>query len=241
VAPHKLTLGEWLDTWLWEYKKPSVRAITFDSYEMLIRCHLKPMLGHIALKDIRPEHLQHFYNEKMQHGSSTRTVPYLHTILQGALTQAEKHQLIARNVVPLTEPPRKQRKEMHTLSLPQVSTGLLPVITHDRLFAAIFLMFGTGLRRSELLGLRWKDMDIEASVLHVRQTLMRVKNHEAREKEPKTKLIFQEPKTASSRRAVPIPDECIAALRRHKAHQAEEKLLLGQAYEDHGLVFCRPN
>jgi len=198
-------------------------------------------LGDMALKDIRPEHLQHFYNEKMQHGASARTVRYFHTILHGALTQAEKHQLVARNIVTITEPPRKQRKEMQTLTLPQVSTGLLPAISNDRLFAAIFLMFGTGLRRGELLALRWRDMDIGGSVLHVRQTLVRVRNHKALGKAPKTTLIFQEPNSAYSRRTVPIPAECLAALKRHKARQAEEKLLLGQAYEDHELIFCRPN
>src|SRR2546427_726329 len=63
VAPHKMTLGEWLDMWLWEDKKPRLRQITFDTYEMLVRRHLKPALGHIPLKDVRPEHLQHYYNE----------------------------------------------------------------------------------------------------------------------------------------------------------------------------------
>src|SRR5919197_403268 len=84
VAPHKLTLGDWLDTWLWKYKKPKLRPITFDSYEMLIRRHLKPALGRIALKDLRPEQLQHFYNEKVHQGLSARTVRYFRTILYGA-------------------------------------------------------------------------------------------------------------------------------------------------------------
>ena len=207
---------------------------------MLVRRHLKPTLGLIALRDLRPEHLQHFYNEKAQQGLSSRTIRYGHTLLYSALAQAEKNQLVARNVATLTEPPRKERKEMQTLTLEQVSHHLLPTIEHDRLFAAIFLMFGTGLRRGELLGLRWKDIDVGASVLHVRQTLVRVKNHAAPDHEHKTTLIFQDPKTAYSRRTVPIPAECLAALKRHKARQAEEKLMLGQAYVDHGLVFCRP-
>ena len=81
VTPHKLTLGEWLHTWLWEYKKPKLRPISFDSYEMLVRRHLKPTLGLIALRDLRPEHLQHFYNEKAQQGLSSRTIRYCHTLL----------------------------------------------------------------------------------------------------------------------------------------------------------------
>jgi len=84
------------------------------------------------------------------------------------------------------------------------------------------------------------NIDMGASVLNVRQTLVRVKNHTAPDNKHKTTLLFQDPKTAYSRRTVPIPAECLATLKRHKARQAEEKLLLGQAYEDHGLVFCRP-
>ena len=239
VAPHKLNLGEWLDTWLWEYKKPKLRPTTFDSYEMLIRCHLKPALGHVPLRDLRPEHLQHFYNAELQQGASARTVRYCHTLLHGALAHAEKHQLVARNVSKLTERPRAVRKEMHTFTLDQLTEKLLPAIAKDRLFAAIFLAFGTGLRRGELLGLRWKDVDVKTGTLQVKQTLVRVTNHHVPKGEGRTLLIFQEPKTSPSRRTIPIPEECLVALKQHKARQAEEKLLLGQAYQDHGLVFCQ--
>jgi integrase len=141
----------------------------------------------------------------------------------------------------LTELPREAWKEMHTLTLDQVTAKLLPVIAQDRLFAAIFLAFGTGLRRGELLALRWKDVDVKAGTLHVRQTLVRVTNHSVTEGEGRTRLMFHEPKTHQSRRTVPIPEECLAALHQHKARQAEEKLRLGQAYHDHGLVFCQPD
>jgi integrase len=240
IAPHKVTLGEWLDTWLWEYKKPKLRPVTLDSYEMLIRRYLKPALGHMPLRDLRPEPLQHFYNASREQGCSSRTVRYCHTILHGALAQAEKNQLVTRNVSTLTERPRKERQEMQTLTLEQVATGLLPILAADRLGAAIFLAFGTGLRRGELLALRWQDIDVSAGILHVRQTLVRVRNHGAKGNEEKTRLVFHEPKTATSRRTVPLPDGCLTALKRHKACQAEEKLLLGQVYQDHGLVFCGP-
>jgi integrase len=239
VVPHKLTLGEWLDTWLQEYKKPKLRPSTFDSYEMLIRCHLKPALGHIPLRDLRPEHLQHFYNAEVQRGASARTVRYCHTLLYGALAHAEKHQLVARNVSKLTERPRAVRKEMHTLTLDQLIEKLLPAIAQDRLFAAIFLGFGTGLRRGEVLALRWKDVDVRTGTLQVRQALVRVTNHNVPKGEKRTRLLFQEPKTSPSRRTIPIPEACLAALKQHKARQAEEKLLLGQAYHDYGLVFCQ--
>src|SRR5438105_14975141 len=74
VSPHKMTLGAWLDTWLWECKKSQLRALSFNNYETVIRRHLKPTLGHIALQDIRPEHVQHYYNEKMQQGLDATTI-----------------------------------------------------------------------------------------------------------------------------------------------------------------------
>src|SRR5215467_12852397 len=93
VAPHKLTLGEWLDTWLWEYAKPQVRSITFVSYEMLTRRHFKPALGHIPLQDLRPEHVQHYMNDKLQHGLAPQTLALHHVVLTEALARAEKNGL----------------------------------------------------------------------------------------------------------------------------------------------------
>jgi len=96
-----------------------------------------------------------------------------------------------------------------------------------------------GLRRGELLGLRWQDVDLNESILHVRQTLVRIYNRDTKGERRKTRLSFQEPKTEKSRRSVPIPEACLAAFKRHKAQQAEEKLLLGPGYHDHGLVFAQ--
>jgi integrase len=181
--------------------------------------------------------VQRLYNDKAREGFSARTIRYLHTTLHSALAQAEKNQLVMRNVSKLTEPPADTRKEMSTLSLAQVADTLLPAIKTDRLYAAFFLVFTTGLRRGELLALRWRDVDLKAGLLHVRQTLVRSRNHE----EGKTQILFSEPKTPQSRRTLPLLDECLTALKHYRAHQAAEKLMLGQAYDDHGLVFCQPD
>jgi integrase len=240
VAPHKLTLGAWLETWLKDYKAPSIRPITLDSYAMMIRYHLKPALGHIALKDLRPEQVQRVYDDKRDAGLSPRTVRYIHTILHSALKQAMKNQLVLRNVSEATTRPTGKPRRMHPLTLPQVNQ-LLTAVKDDRAFPAIFLALGTGVRRGELLGLRWVDMDLDAGVLHVRQALIRVGNHDATAGDRKGRLIFQEPKTEESRRTTPVPADITEALKHHKARQAQEKLLFGEAYDDHGLVFCQPN
>jgi len=234
VAPHKLTLGEWLDTWLWEYKKPTLRPLSLTKYEGVIRRHLTPALGHIPLQDLRPEQVQHFYNAQAHQGLDAVTIRVQHLTLVQALALAEKHNLVAGNVARLAKPPRLTRKERRTLTLDEVTTQLLPALQAHRLSAAFLLLFMTGLRRGEVAGLRWQDIDWKAEVMHIRQALVRVKDYVA----GRTQLVVQEPKTDSSRRTIPLPEMCLAALRHHRAAQAEERLRLGQAYTDYGLVFC---
>ena len=107
--------------------------------------------------------------------------------------------MTTRNVSRLVEPPRQTRREMRTLAVGQVTTQLLPALKGQRLYAAFLTLFMMGLRRSELLGLRWQEVDWKAEVMHIRQTLVRVKNHEI----GRTQLVFQEPKTEHSRRTIP--------------------------------------
>ena len=199
VTRNKLTLRDWLGRWLEDYKKPSLRPVSDDSYEMLARQHLKPALGHISLKDLRPDQVQRLDNDKREAGLSVRTIRYIHTVLHGALKQALKNQLVVRNVSESTTLLTGKTRTMRPLTLEQVNQ-LLTTIKGDRLFAAILLEKGTGLRRGELLGLRWQDVDLDAEVVHIRQALVRVGNHGAIAGNRKTRLIFQEPKTDQSRR-----------------------------------------
>lgn len=237
VEPGKLTVAEWLDIWLTEYKRPSIRPTTYDSYEMIVRCHLKPAIGSLKLKELRPEHLQRLYNEKAKGGLSNTSVRYIHAVIHQALEQAVKNQLVVRNVSEATTLPMPKKKEIRPLTLDQVKR-LFQAVEEERLFPAIYLELNTGLRRGELLALRWRDIDLKVGTLSVRQGLVRVGNRDAKEGEPRTKLIFQEPKTAPSRRTIPIPEDALAELKRWRAKQAQEKLLLGEAYQDNGLVFC---
>ncbi len=244
VAPHRLTVGDWLDIWLADYKRPELRPKTFDKYELMANRHLKPAIGHMPLQDLRPEHVQHLYNNKLGKPKAkgigmigSDTVRAMHQVLHGALKQAEKNHMVFRNVCTLVNLPRNERREMKTLTLNQVVNNLLPAIEGDRLAAAIMLFFTSGLRHGELLGLRWQDIDFDAEVLTVRQALVEVKNRDGGAR--KWKLVFMPPKTTSSRRVLPISPNCISALKRHKARQAEEKLLMGTAYQDQDFVFCR--
>lgn len=114
---------------------------------------------------------------------------------------------------------------------------LLTAIREDRLFPAIYLGLATGLRCGELLARRWQDIDYQAGLLNVRQALIRVRNRDGGGR--KYNHVFGEPKTKESRRTIPIPHDVLEALKHHKARQAQEKLLLGRAYQDHGLASCQ--
>lgn len=235
VKPEKITVREWLDTWLEQYKRPAVSPRSYDSIEYMIRCHLKPTLGHILLKDLRPEQLQWLYNEKSKEGLSAATIRLIHTVIHATLKQAIRNQLIIHNVSEATTLPKEKKKEIKPLTLEQVNQ-LLTAIKGDRLYPAILLEFNTGLRRGELLALRWQDMDLQGGVLHVKQNLVQIRNQIG---DKKTRLIFQEPKTQQSKRAIPLSQAVIEEIWRHKSRQSQEKLQLGQAYQDHGLVFCQ--
>lgn len=228
VEPNKVTVGEWLDTWLKEYKKPDLRPEVFQTYQMIIRVHLKPALGGVLLQALRPEMVQRLYNEKTASGLAPATVRKIHQVLHGALKQAVKNQLVVRNVSEATTLPKlQQTREVRALTLEEQQEFLKALEGH-RLATAFKVLLGTGLRRGELLALTWKDIDLANATLTVRQSLVRVKGQ----------LLFQEPKTKTSKRTIPLPDDLVSELKAHKAQQAQEKLLAGPAYEDNGLVFA---
>jgi integrase len=192
------------------------------------------------LTALRAEHVQRFYSEKACAGLAPRTIVYIHGVLYGAIKQAVKNQLVMRNVTEATALPRGKRPEIHPLSRGEIHRLLVAAKDH-RWFPAILLSVMTGCRRGELLGARWSDIDFDAGVWYVRQALVRVKNHDATGADRKTRLISQPPKSETSRRPLPFAPDVIEALRRHRAAQAQEKLLLGEAYQDEGLVFCHPD
>ncbi len=242
VMPTHMTLQEWLSTWLAEYMKPHLRATTWDSYETMIRCHVVPHLGTMRLQDLRSERLQSYYNWLLAEGRSdgkgglsSKTVRYIHGILRGSMSQAVKNRLIPFDPTSATKPPRKQKKEIQPLSAEQV-LRFLETAKSDRLYAAFRLEFMTGLRLGEVLALTWDDVDMVHHLLRVRRTLLRVREYG--EGGRKTRLTYQEPKTAKARRTLPLPLEVTAVLETHRATQDNERQVFGEAYNDHRLVFC---
>lgn len=237
VEPSKLTVASWLDTWLEEYKKPSVKPKTYESYEILVRKHIKPNVGSILLRDLRAEQVQKLYNDKAKEYSPRQT-EVIHVALHSALEQAIKNDLIIKNVTNATTRPKKVKKEPRVLT-PEEQQILIKAIKGDRLEAAFILALFTGLRRGEILGSKWQDINFKDKTLRVSRTLCRIKNYDTdAETEAKTKLVFGPVKTAKGNRGIPLLDGVTAALKAHKKRQAVEKLRLGEGYKDNDLVFC---
>jgi len=221
------TVSEYLERWLSDSVKGSVRPKTFDSYEWLVCKYIAPALGRVKLKTLTSAHLQGFYRSKLEAGLSPRTVQYLHVVLHRALKQALRWGLVPRNVSEAVDPPRGQKKEIRPLP-PDQARRLLEATCGDRFEALYVLAVHCGLRQGELLGLRWEDVDLEAGTLHVRRTLTVAKGG------PK----FTAPKTAKSRRQIRLTTGAVDALRRHHDRQFEESTRLAGLWQDYGLVFA---
>jgi integrase len=236
IEPAKTALGAWLDRWLAEYKKGEVRPGTYENYGILVKAHIKPVLGNIPLAKLQANTLQAFYNDKLtsgrvdgQDGLSTRMVRYLHVIIRQALQQAVKEGLLSRNVADAASPPTIKNKQMRPLSEAELIT-FLEAAKGDRLFAAYLLAATTGLRRGELLGLCWDCVDLERGIIAVRRQLLTLK----------AGLVLDDAvRTKAGRRSVALTDDAIRELKAHRQRQLQERLLLGAAYQNSGLVFCR--
>jgi len=234
--PSKLRVSEWFNIWVEEYQKPSLRPTTWESYKMQVDKHIIPALGHLFLTQLQTHHLQALYNDKQKDGArldgkpgplSPRSVRYLHMIIHACLEQARREGKIMINPADMARPPKDKKKEIQYLDTEGVAK-FLAAARESRHFPAYFLELATGLRRGELLGLRWKDVDLKAGTVTVNQGLVRTKQG----------LVFQEPKTPLANRTINIPPEIVNELKFHRRRQMTEIENAGEAWENNGLVFC---
>ncbi|MGO9057358.1 MAG: tyrosine recombinase XerC [Candidatus Binataceae bacterium] len=226
VAPERQTVGEFLDRWLAESVKPSVRPLTYQQYSAYIRLYITPALGKVQLAKLNPQQVQQLSNALLKRGLSSRTVQLALVILRHALSQAVKWNLAARNVAKLVDTPKVERTEIKPFS-PEQAREFVAAVRGKPWSAAYITALVLGLREGELLGLRWVDVDLEARSLRIVQTVQRTK----------AGRIFARPKTERSRRTLALSESLVAVLRGHKARQAEQRLAAGSDWQDMGLVF----
>jgi integrase len=225
VIGESVTVGKFLDSWL-DAARQTVRPQTHTRYEQYVRLHAVPVIGRVSLSKLSPIHLQRLYKNRQDGGLSATSVRQLHAILHRALSQAARWGYVARNVADLVSPPRVTRLQMQALS-PDQSRALLEAAQGERFEALYVLALTTGMRRGELLALKWPHVDLDAGMVQVKATLQRTPDG----------FAFLEPKTARSRRQVALTRTAVAALRRHKVGQLEERLRCPH-WQDPELVFA---
>jgi len=224
-----LTVEVYLERWLKDSVRDTVRPSTYERNQTLVGLHIAPALGRLKLKSLTPAYVSWFYREKLDADFSAATVHKMHVVLHKALDQAVRDGLIPRNVTEAVKVPQIKRKEIKALCAEETKR-LLEGACEDRFEALYVLAVTTGLRQEELLALKWEDMDLERGVLRVQRTLTRVKGE----------VSLGEPKTASSRRSVKLTATAATALREHLSRQLEEIDIdcVGSLYSDAGLVFA---
>ncbi len=228
----RLTLGQYLHRWLTEIVAPNRRPRTSESYTYLVTRHIEPTLGRERLARLTPGQVQRLEAQKLAAGLSPRTVQYLHAVLRKALGDAVRTGLVPRNVAGLVEAPRVRRAEVQPLT-PEQSRAFLEAVEGSPDRPLYVVAMALGLRRGEVLALRWEDVDLDAAALTVRHTLREV---------PGGAYVLDEPKTERSRRTLALPPFVVGALRAHHTAQARVRLrrvrlAAGDEWHDDGYVF----
>jgi integrase len=224
--PDKSTVAEYIAAWL-ESVEPGLRASTFRRYRDMMVNHVQPKLGHIKLAKLSPLDVQRFYADRHKSGLSSTTVHHIHVVLHRALRQAVRWGMIPTNATEMVDAPKRTLPEVEVWDAAQVTRFFLKSDPHY-LSALWRLALLTGMRRGELLGLRWEDISLDDGRLSVRRTLSRAGGG-----------VWElgPPKTKAGRRSIALPESCVTALRKHRAMQNAERLRLGALWEDNNFVF----
>lgn len=240
-----LTVAAYLKEWLEAYGKPKLAQRTYTSYTQMINRHVTPYIGQVPLTDLKPLHLQKLYKQLVSNGArgdkkpgglSHSSLVYTHRILHKALDTAVKWQMVIRNVADAVELPSRPvgQESLSVLNEAQVGAMLSaaePTPHHPALYIAVW----TGMRRGEIYGLRWQDIDLVNKRINVKQTI---------QYDVSKGIYFKEPKTKSGRRSIAITQSDVDMLHKHSLTQGKHRMRLGGLekdgglYKDSGLVFC---
>jgi integrase len=219
-------LGPYLEYWLENFVKRNRRPATYALYETNIRLYLNPGLGGRKLARLSVADVQRFLGQRLEKGDSVRKVQIMRTVLSAALTRAVREELIVRNVARLAELPEWRPKPVWPWTADE-ARQFLAVSKSDPLHAAFVLLVLYGLRRGEVLGLRWADIDFDAGVIHVRQQLQRVRGE----------LRLGPVKTHAGQRNLPLLSLARQALEAQIGLQARYRLDMGPAWPSTDFVF----
>lgn len=220
----RLTVANYLEEWLTSRER-KIKASTVAGYRLLVRAHIVPVIGSVPLSKLRPLHVEKVQAAVRAKGLSETSVLHVHRCLFAALRQAVKWQLVARNVAEAVEAPKAERHRVRAME-PEDARRVLTAVVGTELEVPTVLALGTGMRRGEVLGLRWSDVDLETGQAQIVQQVT-------------SEGTFDTPKTHRSARPVSLPPFVVVALKSHRAAQNERRLICGEAWQDFDLVIDR--
>ena len=255
VEPTKMTVAQYLNHWLEADIDRRVAARTASRYRGIVEKNIIPKLGHVPVRKLTAVHIEAFEAElqrdgwvkarakqkvkegeegkeapiQEKRGLSAQTALHVHRVLSQALSHAVRLGVLFKNPARQVKPPRPSSREIKILDKNEITT-LINASKKVGLYVPVLVAVTTGMRRGELLALRWSDLDLKVASLTVNQSLERIKG----------KFEFKSPKTKTSRRAITLPRITVEALRRHYRLQLEERLKLGLGRDPRGLVLARP-
>jgi integrase len=238
-TPEVLTLGSYLDRWLEEAVRPSVRETTYDGYSGLLKRYVRPALGARPLAEVTPPEVQALYNGMKARGLSTRMIQYTHAVLRSALKQAVGWQLIGMNPADYTKRPKSEADELETAEDGKIrvldageAERFITAAKADPMGAALVFALATGARPEEYLALRWSDVDFDRGEVSIRRVV------QWRRKDAGGGCYFLPPKTKKSRRTLRVSDSVLKLLRAHRRAQMRQRLSVGSRYQQLDLVFA---
>lgn len=223
----KTTVAQYLNRWLAEYAKPNLTPRSYERYESIVRVHLVPDIGSIQLTKLRPEHIQKHYAAMLEKGLSPLSVRYHHTVLHKALQTAIKWGTVSRNAADGVDAPRVRQGDIQTWDESEVIT-FLESCRGTHYYALFYLALFTGMRRGELLALRWQDIDFVYSQISVNRSIHHLEDGS---------YIFTQPKTKKSRRTIALSPSAFLMLDSYRKAKEIELKMMDQELKDGDLVF----
>ena len=225
------TVKQFIDYWLEQIRKPHIRINTYRIYRQYLDNHILPAFGHMRLQQLSSRQIEELYAHKLKDGYAAETIRGFHRLLHRVFKDAVKWKLMSYNICDDVNPPKPTKYQAQVLS-PEQAKKLLEVAKGSRLEALLTLALLTGMRRGELLALRWADINFEEAHLLVNHTVNRIGKRFAEQG-----IVENDPKTETSRRKILLPPFAIEVLRQHREQQAVMRVRAGTAWQERDLVF----